>query len=120
MVRVKSLSSLVATGRDWSLGMLSMITALVPRLGGYPQNARTAHGRAPKGKISEPIRQARDRLTGQPQERQHRARVAHAKREGGAGTWDRLPPARATIHARGIVTGRPRPDIPLAGSAGAR
>jgi hypothetical protein len=62
-------------------------------------------GEAPKGKISETIRQARDRLTGQPQERQHSARVAHAKREGDAGTWDRLPPAWATIDARGIVTG---------------
>jgi len=46
------------------------------------------------------IRQPRERLKGQPQERQHS--------DGEAGTRDRLPPARGAVHiARGIVTERP-------------
>jgi hypothetical protein len=46
------------------------------------------------------IRQPRDRLTGQPQERQHSAAVGGAR--------DRLPPARGAIYffARTIVTRR--------------
>lgn len=39
------------------------------------------------------IRQPRDRLTGQPPERQHSARGARYS-EGDAGTRNRLPPAR--------------------------
>lgn len=66
------------------------------------------------GSEAETIRQPRDRLIGQPQERQHRAAVI-------SGTRDRLPPARGADYlARGIVTAWPRPGIPLAGSAGAR
>ncbi len=41
------------------------------------------------GRIAEPIRQPRDRLMGQPQERQHSAALG--------GTRDRLPSARGAI-----------------------
>ena len=36
-----------------------------------PKNGKRAYGRAPQGRMSEPIRQPRDRLTRQPQEREH-------------------------------------------------
>jgi hypothetical protein len=57
-----------------------MITGLVPRLTGYPHKRIRAHGRAPKGKIGETIRQPRDRLIWQPEERQH------SGAKGGRGT----------------------------------
>jgi hypothetical protein len=44
------------------------------------------------GSVAEPIRQPRDRLKGQPQERQHSAAAG--------GTRDRLPPARGSLCAR--------------------
>jgi hypothetical protein len=62
------------------------------------------------GSAAETIRQPRDRLRGQPQEREHS--------DAAGGTRDRLPPARGSISARGIVTEWPRPGIPTSGSAG--
>jgi hypothetical protein len=54
-------------------------------------------GELPKGTISETVRQRRDRLTGQPQEREH---------SGANGARERLAPARGTTTVRdGIVTG---------------
>jgi hypothetical protein len=44
------------------------------------------------GSAAETIRQPRDRLKGQPQERQHSAAVG--------GTRDRLPPARGAVALR--------------------
>lgn len=46
------------------------------------------YGRAPEGKIGEAVRQPRDRLTGQPQERHHSAALG--------GTRVRLPPAKGS------------------------
>lgn len=65
-----------------------------------------------KSTICETVRQPRNRLTGQPQERQH---------SGGEGApRERLPPARGAVFlARGIVT-EGRDAIPLAGSRAAR
>ena len=62
---------------------------------------KRAYGRRAKSRLlsAETIRQPRDRLRGQPQERQHSAAAG--------GTRDRLPPARGAKYlARGIVTRR--------------
>ena len=65
------------------------------------------------GSEAETIRQHRDRLKGQPQEREH------SDAEGG--TRDRLPPARGTLSlARGIVTRRAETRHPACGICGAR
>jgi len=48
-----------------------MITGLVPRLAGYPHRKKRAYGRAPQGKLIEPIRQPETGSTRQPQEREH-------------------------------------------------
>ena len=63
------------------------------------------------GSVAETIRQPRDRLKGQPQERQHSAAAG--------GTQDRLPPARGSLFLReGSSPEGPRPGIPASGSAG--
>jgi hypothetical protein len=64
------------------------------------------------GASAETIRQPRDRIKGQPQERQHSAAAG--------GTRDRLPPARGSIFARGIVTRRAETRHPGFGICGAR
>jgi hypothetical protein len=75
-----------------------------------PLPNHTKDGRISRS-AAQAIRQPRDRLRGQPQERQHSAA------EGG--TRDRLPPARGSLLvARGIVTRRAGPRIPPSGSAG--
>jgi hypothetical protein len=53
-----------------------------------PSANRTKDGRISRS-AAQAIRQPRDRLKGQPQERQHSARVAHSQSEGDAGTRDR-------------------------------
>ncbi len=57
----------------------------------YSYAANMAHGRAKRT-----IRQPRDRLKGQPQEREHS--------DAAGGTRDRLPPARGSTVAAAIVT----------------
>ena len=69
--------------------------------------ARLGHPLHDKGRMGESeaqtIRQPRDRLRGQPQERQHSA--------AGGGTRDRLPPARGAVLASGMEAGWPRPRL---------
>jgi hypothetical protein len=51
----------------------------------------------------EAIRRLRDRLTGQPRERQHSARVARPEGEGGAEARDRTAPGEGCRFARNIL-----------------
>jgi len=82
------------------LGLDGLEVARLPSI-----NKKWAHGESE----AQPFASPATGLKRQPQEREHSDAEGDAR--------DRLPPARGTKSlARGIVTGWPRPAIPLAGS----